>query len=170
MKTPALQNKQVVILWMAFRARKVIGTFEKRAPEICIPCLWIPDSTSLHSGFKNLDSGLQLWLDSGSISWIQDSKAVDSGFHRLKLPGFRIPDYFTWGEGVISRLIFWLIYKAFWKWKGYWGYVFRPRQCVDKTWGMTAHRWLTWLCKNKIKTVTKTKNKPWQKHDFSSFS
>ena len=32
MKRPALQNRQVVILRMAFRARKVIGTFEKRAP------------------------------------------------------------------------------------------------------------------------------------------
>ena len=29
---------------------------------------------------------------------IPDSKAVDSGFHRPKLPGFRIPDYLTWGE------------------------------------------------------------------------
>ena len=32
MKRPALQKKQVVILRMAFRARKVLGTFEKRAP------------------------------------------------------------------------------------------------------------------------------------------
>ena len=31
MKRPALQNKQVVILRMAFRARKVLGTFDKRA-------------------------------------------------------------------------------------------------------------------------------------------
>ena len=31
-KTPALQNKQVVVLRMAFRARKVFGTFEKQAP------------------------------------------------------------------------------------------------------------------------------------------
>ena len=31
-KRPALQNKQVVVLRVAFRARKVIGTFEKRAP------------------------------------------------------------------------------------------------------------------------------------------
>ena len=31
-KRSALQNKQVVILRMAFRARKVLGTFEKRAP------------------------------------------------------------------------------------------------------------------------------------------
>ena len=31
MKRPALQNKQVVLLKMAFRARKVLGTFEKRA-------------------------------------------------------------------------------------------------------------------------------------------
>ena len=30
-KRPALQNKQVVVLRMAFRARKVFGTFEKRA-------------------------------------------------------------------------------------------------------------------------------------------
>ena len=32
MKTPALQYKQLVLLGMAFRARKVFGTFEKRAP------------------------------------------------------------------------------------------------------------------------------------------
>ena len=32
MKRPTLQNKQVVILRMGFRARKVLGTFEKRAP------------------------------------------------------------------------------------------------------------------------------------------
>ena len=34
MKRPALQNKQVGVLRMAFRARKVFGTFEKRAPEV----------------------------------------------------------------------------------------------------------------------------------------
>jgi len=33
-----------------------------------------------------------------SRSWIPDSKVVDSGFHRLKLPGFRIPDNLTWGD------------------------------------------------------------------------
>ena len=32
MKRPALQNKQVGVLRMAFRERKVFGTFEKRAP------------------------------------------------------------------------------------------------------------------------------------------
>ena len=32
MKRPALQNKQFVVLRLAFRARKVLGTFEKRAP------------------------------------------------------------------------------------------------------------------------------------------
>ena len=32
MKRQALQNKQVGVLRMAFRARKVFGTFEKRAP------------------------------------------------------------------------------------------------------------------------------------------
>jgi len=34
MKRPALQNKQVVLLWMAFRARKVLGTFEKQGPDL----------------------------------------------------------------------------------------------------------------------------------------
>ena len=33
MKGPALQNKQVGVLRMAFRALKVCGTFEKRAPD-----------------------------------------------------------------------------------------------------------------------------------------
>ena len=35
MKRSALQNKQVGVLWMAFRARKDFGTFEKRAPGVC---------------------------------------------------------------------------------------------------------------------------------------
>ena len=34
MKRSALQNKQVVLLRMAFRARKVLGAFEKRAPGV----------------------------------------------------------------------------------------------------------------------------------------
>ena len=33
MKRLALQNKRVRVLRMAIRARKVFGTFEKRAPE-----------------------------------------------------------------------------------------------------------------------------------------
>ena len=42
--------------------------------------------------FRILDSRFQnSILDSGFISWIPDYKAVDSGFHRPKLPGFRIP-------------------------------------------------------------------------------
>ena len=32
MKSPALQNKRVEVLRMAFRARKVFGTFKKRVP------------------------------------------------------------------------------------------------------------------------------------------
>ena len=32
MKRPALQSKPVGVLEMAFRAQKVFGTFEKRAP------------------------------------------------------------------------------------------------------------------------------------------
>ena len=34
MKRPALQSKQVVLLRIAFRARKVLVTFEKRAPSL----------------------------------------------------------------------------------------------------------------------------------------
>jgi len=36
MKRPALQNKQVVVFRMVFRARKVLGTFEKRAPGLLL--------------------------------------------------------------------------------------------------------------------------------------
>ena len=32
MKRPALQNKRVGVLRMAFRAREVFGSFEKRTP------------------------------------------------------------------------------------------------------------------------------------------
>ena len=32
------------------------------------------------------------------LAGIPDSKAVDSGFHRPKLPGLQIPDYLTWGD------------------------------------------------------------------------
>ena len=48
MKRPALQNKQVVILRMAFRARKVLGTFEKRAPEQGQRLLQISLATETH--------------------------------------------------------------------------------------------------------------------------
>ena len=34
MKRPAFQKKQVVVLRMAFRARKGLGTFEKRVPGV----------------------------------------------------------------------------------------------------------------------------------------
>ena len=40
------------------------------------------------------------------ISWIPDSKAVDSRFHRPKLPGFRIPDCLTWGDSSLAVYIF----------------------------------------------------------------
>ena len=40
MKRPASQNKRIGVLPMAFRARKVFGTFEKRAPGPSI-ILWV---------------------------------------------------------------------------------------------------------------------------------
>ena len=39
MKRPALQNKQVVVVRMAFQAQKVLGTFEKRAPALFEQCV-----------------------------------------------------------------------------------------------------------------------------------
>ena len=43
-----------------------------------------------------LDSLFSGILD--SKSWILDSRAQYSGFHKQKFPGFRNPDYLTWGE------------------------------------------------------------------------
>ena len=44
-KRPASQNKRVGVLWMAFRARKAFGTFEKRAPGVCFSKLPRPFRT-----------------------------------------------------------------------------------------------------------------------------
>ena len=49
MKRPALQNKQVLVLRMAFWARKVLGTFEKRAPG-----LWASVSSQVINSHFNL--------------------------------------------------------------------------------------------------------------------
>ena len=46
-------------------------------------------------------SGFWIPLFSGildSKSWILDSRAQYSGFHKQKFPGFRNQDYLTWGE------------------------------------------------------------------------
>ena len=43
-----------------------------------------------------LDSFFSGILD--SKSWILDSNAQYSGFHKQKFPGFRNPDYLTWGD------------------------------------------------------------------------
>ena len=57
------------------------------------PWHWIPATWILDYNYS--------WIPD-PISWIPDSKAVDSGFHRLKLPGFRIPDYLTWGDWLVD--------------------------------------------------------------------
>ena len=43
MRRPASQNKRVGVLQMAFRARKVFGTFEKRAPGHVLLCFQVTD-------------------------------------------------------------------------------------------------------------------------------
>ena len=58
--------------------------------------------------FQQADSGFPLFsgiLD--SKSWILDSRAQYSGFHKQKFPGFRNPDYLTWGDDYNSLVKFW---------------------------------------------------------------
>ena len=58
MKRPASQNKRVGVLWMAFRARKGFGTFEKRAPGrgllICDICRVLEEWTHYHDSSSSL--------------------------------------------------------------------------------------------------------------------
>ena len=55
MKRSALQNKQFVVLRMAFRAREVLGTFEKRAPELN---LLVYKVSLLFKSFNFIEDGL----------------------------------------------------------------------------------------------------------------
>ena len=45
--------------------------------------------------------------------WIQDSTSMEYGFHRPKLPGFRIPDYLTWGEKSVLTILEWIWNQRF---------------------------------------------------------
>ena len=56
MKRPALQNKQVGVLRMAFRARKVFGTFQKQAPAL----RGFPLGTPV---FPSHEKKNKIWLD-----------------------------------------------------------------------------------------------------------
>ena len=75
MKRPALHNRQVVVLQMAFRARKVFGTFEKRAPEpdsnpdLCDPSTVI-DQLSYQVKWELV------------IMWV-DNNSVDAGYRSI---------------------------------------------------------------------------------------
>ena len=51
MKRPALQNKRVADIRMAFRAGKVFGTFEKRVPGVC---LWSVVRRTLHDLYMSV--------------------------------------------------------------------------------------------------------------------
>ena len=73
---------------LAARVFHTIVTFQKKSGPGTITTGWIPNK--LDSGFQSLDSGFH--------ELVSNSKVMDSGFHRLKLPGFRIPDYLTWGD------------------------------------------------------------------------
>ena len=59
------------------------------------PWHWIQETSILDYNYG--------WIPD-PISWIPDSKAVDSGFRRPKLPGFRIPDS---GLPYIGRVVSW---------------------------------------------------------------
>ena len=60
--------------------------------------LWIPRRgfRILGTGFQYLSVELGFWIP--IVSGIPDSKAQDSGFHKLKFPGYRNPDLLTCGE------------------------------------------------------------------------
>ena len=62
MKRPALQNKRVTVLGMALRARKVFGTFEKRAPGM-------KKYKPLKAISMPLKSSSTPWIASPSVSW-----------------------------------------------------------------------------------------------------
>ena len=83
------------------------------------PCKRIQDSL----GFQVLDSGIFVsgtWIPDSSRKWDSDSlrntldyKALDSGFHKQKFPGFQKPenpDSLQWSEWAcetIHRLLLW---------------------------------------------------------------
>jgi len=73
---------------LAARVFQTIVAFQKKSGPGKITTGWILDSSGSIPD---------------SMSWIPDSKVVDSGFHSLKLPGFRIPDYLTWGANIRSH-------------------------------------------------------------------
>ena len=54
MKRPALQNKQVTVLRMAFRAPKVVGTFEKQAPGVFHKTILLHGLTGYKNDYKQL--------------------------------------------------------------------------------------------------------------------
>ena len=56
-----------------------------------IPCLWIPDSTSMDSGFHNQQPGFWITIMVGF-------RIPFSGFRIRKTKITWIPDYLTWGE------------------------------------------------------------------------
>ena len=63
MKRPALQNEQDVVLRMAFRVRKVLGTFEKRAlGQSFSPSLCGPNSYTRVDHWVKLHSSVRPWL------------------------------------------------------------------------------------------------------------
>ena len=66
MKRPPLQNKQVVVLRMAFRARKVFGTLEKRAPGLCcfaVDIHWLQWSLRVFQELMNKTNLKRLFLN-----------------------------------------------------------------------------------------------------------
>ena len=109
-KRPALQNKKVVVLRMAFRARKVLGTFEKRAPETLT--LKFRPNYSVKLAFLNVAKGIKITITSrfrfSRRLRFEDTKGIMSpemspkrfGTFEKRTPGLRSP--------LFARLIFFL--------------------------------------------------------------
>ena len=95
MHTCSFALTTVSITWPRFHDRFLFGSHH------FTPCKGIQDRFwILRRGFKvaGLYTGLQcLSIEIGI--WIPIVSGIpDSGFHKQKIPGFRNPDSFTWGE------------------------------------------------------------------------
>ena len=72
MKRPASQNKRVGVLWMAFRARKAFGTFQKRALYRVWPLKQRRSTSSVQLSCSNA------WVNS---SWAQPTPTSATAGH-----------------------------------------------------------------------------------------
>ena len=91
MRRPALQNKRVGVLRMAYRARKVFGTFEKRAPAFTLSWRSTKIIDWAHLTYRVsqvstfvIDSIIQ-WARASLLSRLEESMTKDSEMNCLRI-------------------------------------------------------------------------------------